>query len=102
MLEEIKKIQGINHNEFDSRITSWINAAKLDLKSIGIVDTLVETDTPDDLVKSAIIAYVLSQLDISNAELYSNSYALQKDALRHTGEYIDENLIPSTTPIESV
>lgn len=85
MLEEIKKIQGINHNEFDSMINTWISAAKLDLKSIGIVDTLV--DTPDDLVKTAIITYVLSQLDISNAELYSNSYALQKDVLRHVGEY---------------
>ena len=85
MLDEIKKIQGINHNDFDATIQMWINAAKLDLKSIGIVDTLV--DTPDDLVKTAIITYVLSQLDISNAELYSNSYALQKDVLRHLGEY---------------
>ena len=76
MLDEIKKIQGINHNDFDSMITIWINAAKLDLKSIGIVDTLI--DTPDDLVKTAIITYVLSQLDVTNAELYSNSYALQK------------------------
>ena len=85
MLENIKKIQGINHNDFDDMINIWINSAKLDLKSIGIVDTLV--DTPDDLVKTAIITYVLSQLDISNAELYSNSYALQKDVLRHLGEY---------------
>lgn len=85
MLEEIKKIQGINHNEFDNMITILINAAQLDLKSIGIVDTLV--DTPDDLVKTAIITYVLSQLDVVNAELYSNSYNLQKDVLRHVGEY---------------
>lgn len=85
MLDEIKKIQGINHNDFDATIQMWINAAKLDLKSIGIVDTLV--DTPDDLVKTAIITYVLSFLDVVNAELYSNSYTLQKDVLRHIGEY---------------
>ena len=85
MLEEINKIQGINHNDFDATIQMWINAAKLDLKSIGIVDTLV--DTPDDLVKTAIITYVLSFLDVVNAELYSNSYTLQKDVLRHVGEY---------------
>lgn len=97
MLEDIKKIQGINHTEFDTMITSWINAAKLDLKSIGIVDTLV--DTPDDLVRTAIITYVLSQLDVVNAELYSNSYALQKDVLRHVGEY-NGNLTPFST-IES-
>ena len=87
MLEEIKKIQGINHDEFDSIITSWIESAKLDLKSIGIVDTLL--NNPDSLIKTAIITYVLSFLDVSNAELYAGSYALQKDVLRHTKEYIE-------------
>ena len=87
MLEEIKKIQGINHNDFDDMINIWISAAKLDLKSIGIVDTLITT--PDELVQTAIITYVLSQLDVVNAELYSNSYALQKDVLRHLGEYTE-------------
>ncbi len=89
MLDEIKKIQGINHNEFDSMINTWIEAAKLDLKSVGIVDTLV--DNPDSLLKSAIIMYVLSQLDVQNAQLYANSYFLTKDALRHTKEYIEAN-----------
>ncbi len=98
MLEDLKKIQGINHNDFDSQITEWINAAKLDLKSIGIVDTLI--DTPDDLVKTAIKTYVLSLLDVANAELYSNSYALQKDVLRHVGEY-NGKAEPFTEPIES-
>ena len=98
MLEEIKKIQGINHTDFDETISMWINAAKLDLKSIGIVDTLV--DTPDDLIKTAIITYVLSQLDVGNAELYSNSYAIQKDVLRHLGEY-NGNGTPATIPVQS-
>lgn len=89
MLDEIKKIQGINHNEFDSMINTWIEAAKLDLKSVGIVDTLV--DNPDSLLKSAIIMYVLSQLDVQNAQLYGNSYSLTKDALRRTKEYIEAN-----------
>lgn len=88
MLEEIKKIQGINHNEFDSMIQIWINAAKLDLKSIGIVDTLV--DSHDDLVQTAIITYVLSFIDVANSELYSKSYSLQKDVLRHLKEYTTE------------
>lgn len=85
MLQEIKKIQGINHNEFDSMINTWIDSAKLDLQSIGIVDTQV--NTPDSLVQTAIITYVLSFLDITNAELYAQSYALQKDVLRHYTEY---------------
>lgn len=87
MLDEIKKIQGINHNEYDSTIKMWIDAACYDLKGIGIVDTLV--NNPNSLIKTAIITYVLSHLDVPNGELYSNSYALQKDVLRHTKEYIE-------------
>ncbi len=88
MLDEIKKIQGINHNDFDTMISTWIEAAKLDLKGIGIVDTLI--DNPNSLIQTAIITYVLSFLDVVNSELYANSYYLQKDVLRHTTEYIEE------------
>lgn len=91
MLDEIKKIQGINHNDFDTMINTWIESAKLDLKSIGIVDTKV--NIPDSLVQTAIITYVLSFLDVVNAELYSNSYQLQKDTLRHLIEYTDSSII---------
>ena len=87
MLVEIKKIQGINHNEFDTMITSWISAAQIDLKSVGIVNTLV--NNPDSLVEAAIINYVLGFLDVQNSELYQNSYMYQKDALRRTKEYIE-------------
>lgn len=99
MLEDIKKIQGINHTEFDTAITNWINSAKLDLKSIGIVDTLVEN--PNSLIQTAIITYVLSFIDVANAELYANSYALQKDVLRHTSEYIIEGLIETESEEEN-
>ena len=96
MLEEIKKIQGINHNDFNSTINMWIEAAKLDLKSVGIVDTLV--DNPDSLIKSAIITYVLSFLDVGNSELYANSYISQKDSLRHTNSYIVKSETNSHEP----
>lgn len=86
ILTKVKKIQGITHDEFDSTINGWINAAKLDLISIGIVNTLV--NNPDSLVETAIITYVLSFLDVVNSELYANSYMLQKDTLRHIGSYI--------------
>lgn len=92
MLEEIKKIQGINHDEFDTMITTWINAAQIDLKSIGIVSTLI--DNPDNLIKNAIITYVLSFLDVVNSELYASSYQFMKDQIRHTTEYINGNGFP--------
>ena len=98
MLDNIKKIQGINHTEFDNMINTWINAAKLDLKSIGIVSTLV--DNPDNLVETAIITYVLMFLDVDNSEMYAKSYSMQKDVLRHIGEY-NGNLEPFTQEIES-
>ena len=85
MLNEIKKIQGINHNEFDSMINTWIESAQQDLKSIGIVNTLV--DNPDSLIQTAIITYVLSFIDVVNSEMYAKSYSMQKDVLRHLGEY---------------
>ena len=69
-LEKIKKIQGINHDEFNSTIQMWIQAAATDLKSIGIVDTLV--DNPDDLIQTAIITYVLSFI----SKIVNNVYGL--------------------------
>lgn len=100
MLEEIKKIQGINHTDFDSTINMWIEAGKQDLIGIGIVDTLVIN--PDSLIKTAIITFVLSQLDVDNAELYSNSYLLQKDALRRKIEYFEgDGITLSTPPLEA-
>ena len=85
MLNEIKKIQGINHNEFDSMINTWIESAQQDLKSIGIVNTFI--DNPDSLIQTAIITYVLSFIDVVNSEMYAKSYSMQKDVLRHLGEY---------------
>lgn len=88
MLEKIKAIQGINHTDFDSTITMWINAGKQELINIGIDSSKVNSDN-DDLINSTIICFVLSQLDVVNSELYSNSYALMKDTLRHVEGYMN-------------
>lgn len=93
MLDKIKKIQGINHNEFDDMITTWISAGKQDLINIGILESLVNEENPytelNPLIETAIIQFVLSQLDVVNAEMYSNSYALLKDTLRHVSSYYE-------------
>lgn len=85
MLEEIKKIQGISHNDFDTIIQNYIDSCKLDLKAIGIAEEKV--NIKDKLIYTAILTYVLSFLDVNNSEMYSNSYNLQKDVLRHLSEY---------------
>ena len=87
MLEKIKAIQGINHNDFDDTITMWINAGKQELINIGIDSVKVNSGT-DDLINSTIICFVLSQLDVVNSEMYANSYALMKDTLRHIEGYM--------------
>jgi hypothetical protein len=91
MLEKIKAIQGINHNDFDTTINMWISAGKQELINIGIDSSKVESGT-DDLINSTIICFVLSQLDVNNSELYSNSYALMKDTLRHVEGYIEDGI----------
>ena len=87
ILQKLKKIQGITLDEFDDTIQMWIDAGKQDLKRIGIVNALV--DNPDSLVETAIITYVLCQLDVVNKEMYENSYSYQLDTLRHIKEYIE-------------
>lgn len=91
MLEKIKAIQGINHNDFDDTITMWINAGKQELINIGIDSVKVNSDN-DDLINSTIICFVLSQLDVVNSEMYANSYALMKDTLRHIEGYMENGI----------
>ena len=91
MLEEVKKIQGINHNEFDTMINTWIEASKQDLINIGVKQTLVNEAT-DSLIQTTIIQFVLSQLDVTNSELYSNSYVLLKDTLRRIEAHKEDGI----------
>lgn len=85
MLEKIKMVQGINHDEFDNIIEDYINSAKLDLIAIGIAEDKVNKEDP--LIKTAIFVYVLSFLDVNNSAMYTDSYNLQKDILRHLSDY---------------
>lgn len=91
MLDKIKAIQGINHNDFNDTINMWISAGKQELINIGIDSSKVNSGN-DDLINSTIICFVLSQLDVNNSELYSNSYALMKDTLRHVEGYIEDGI----------
>lgn len=87
MLNDIKKVLGITNTDFDAIINSFILACKSDLKQIGIIEAKIIESDP--LIYSAIMSYVLSHLDTYEyKELSANSYALQKDALRHYADYI--------------
>ena len=89
MLTDIKKALGLTNNEFDSIINNLISSAKKDLEMSGIVKSKVD-DKEDKLIYSAIFSYVSSKLDLDNSTLFYESYLMQKDQLRHYGEYINE------------
>ena len=82
-------MHGYTNTEFDSIISSYIESAKKDLEMSGIVKSKVD-DKEDKLIYSAIFSYVSSKLDLDNSTLFYESYLMQKDQLRHYGEYINE------------
>lgn len=90
MLNDIKKMLGINNNDFDSIINNYIESAKLDLEMIGIDKSKIMEE--DELIYSSIVNYVKSCIDVDNSELYINAYNLQKDTLRHIEEYQDNGI----------
>lgn len=103
ILTNVKKIQGINHADFDNQINSWINAGFLDLQRLGIVSSFLSDSTnPDDssdtdestkdLIVTAVTTYVLGFLDVPNAQMYMTSYKYQADTLRHIKEYIEASV----------
>lgn len=60
-IEEAKKLLGLNNNEFDNTIFGLIEAAKADLKSVGIAASLIEGDDP--FIVGTIAAYVRGNFD---------------------------------------
>lgn len=87
MLNDIKKILGINHTQFDFIYQTYIEAGKRDLIEAGIVSTKVVESDP--LIYSALVSFVLSMCDTYEfREMSANAYALQKDQLRHYSDYI--------------
>lgn len=97
ILTNVKKIQGINHTDFDNQINSWINAGFLDLQRLGIVSSFLSNptnpeDRANDLIVTAVTTYVLGFLDVPNAQMYMTSYKYQADTLRHIKEYIEASV----------
>jgi len=101
ILANVKKIQGINHTDFDNQINSWINAGFLDLRRLGIVSSFLSDptdpedeaeDAANDLIVTAVTTYVLGFLDVPNAQMYMTSYKYQADTLRHIKEYIEASV----------
>ena len=99
LLDKIKKIQGINHDEFDDTIKMWIQAAEIDLKSVGIVDTLV--DNYDSLVQ---IRELTDMNQIQNVLVYFLSGRYSNNLINFLIKMIevDENKRPDFIQLENM
>lgn len=86
MLNDLKKILGINNTDFDNYIEELILSAIEDLSSVGIAYT-----TDSSLIKVAIQTYVKAQFDEHNRVELQNSYDIQKDNLRKKEDYQGES-----------
>lgn len=70
LLESVKTDLRISHSKLDGDILENVNAARLDMKRLG-----VDADLDNDLVKKAIKLYVRWQYNFENqADRYMNAY----------------------------
>lgn len=93
MLDDLKRILGVNNTEFDSIIQGLIKACKEDLKSVGIAASLVDSidgDDPSELIKTAVVAYVRANFDDPTMQ---PAYDLMKDNLRKKQAYQEQEVI---------
>ena len=91
MLEKMKIALRVKTDFFDAEIQSVINAARLELIRAGVVPEKANSED-DDLITSAVRAYVLSKYssDTKLRDGYAESFEYQKDNLRKSTGYRDE------------
>lgn len=90
MLEEIKKLLGMNNTEYDSIIQGFVKSCQADLVSVGIASSLVyslDGEDPDELIKTAVLTYVKANFDEEARGALGASYDLQKENLRRKAAY---------------
>lgn len=88
MLERMKLALRVTTDKFDDEINGVIQAARMELIRAGVKKAKAERDD-DELITSAIRAYVLAQYstDTKMTEGYWTSFRYQLDNLRKTAEY---------------
>jgi hypothetical protein len=84
-IDEVKKALRIRNTEYDSEITSIIEACKLDLQEAGVV-TISETD---ELTQRAIILYAKANFGMANPDMekYEKMYEKVKTTMSLATNY---------------
>lgn len=92
MLNRVKLALLINSNDFDSELSTLIEAAAKDLGVAGVESLVVSTDTNDALVIRAIITYCGYQFELvhgslDRSEAFKKSYDEQKAQMSMASDY---------------
>lgn len=87
--QSIRGYLRISHDKFDGEITDLINAARIDLITLGGVLSSKVEDESDSIIKRAIVCYVKAEfgLDNTDAEKYRNCYEMLKRHLMLSSDY---------------
>lgn len=94
MLEKMRKAVRVSNTAFDDELEDLIEAAKIDLKTSGVIkiestNEIGEKVIEDPLIKRAITIYVKANFgwDNPDAERLQELYTLLKQHLALSGDY---------------
>ena len=91
MLDEVKMALRVTTTAYDDELNGLIESAKLDLKIAG-----VETDSLDDVIKTAIKTYCKLNFGTPNSATYDylkKSYDEQKAQMSNATGYTDYSMV---------
>lgn len=85
ILERCKKALRISHTSLDDVITQDIATARLEMRRVGISDTIANSN--NELIQMAILPYVLMiEGNPDKYEQYKEAWNVQVDMIRKSGE----------------
>lgn len=91
LLDEVKQALRISasNKAFDTEVQELIDSAKIDLVQAGILDTKVDAEEPDAIIKRAIKTYAKANFGYDNpeADRFSDAYVMLKQHLSLYGDY---------------
>lgn len=92
MLDKIKLSMRIFHNALDSDIKSNIGACMLDLRRVGVHETVAIDSSEDALINKAAELYCKWQYDYNgNGDKYEKAYNNLRDAISLCDTYTAES-----------
>lgn len=89
LIADVKLALRITHSKLDDEISDNIEAAELELERVGIPQEIASAPETYPLIKRAVKTYCQSvmAIDQAQAEKYRQSFELQAENMRKSGQY---------------